>query len=206
MAIRLAAFDLDGTLVRGQTCVVAIASAIGRVEECAEFEKLAMRDTAGVTAAREKMARWYRGHTIDDLTRTLEELPLAPGSADGFALLRRSGVETAIVSITWSFAVDWFAERLGADYAHGTRLTEGGIEHVWPPDKGRWLHELARSLGLAREAIAAVGDSDGDRELLETAGLRFFVGREPPDIPEVIHVPDADLLTIAREIVEWSHD
>ncbi len=39
MAIRLAAFDLDGTLVREQTCVMAIASAIGRTEECAEFEK-----------------------------------------------------------------------------------------------------------------------------------------------------------------------
>jgi HAD superfamily phosphoserine phosphatase-like hydrolase len=202
LEIRLAAFDLDGTIVRGPTCVVAIATAIGRVAECLEFEKLTMRDTAAaVAAARATMAEWYRHHAIEDLTGTLEELPLAPGSADAFTLLRQAGVKTAIVSITWSFAVDWFAERLGADYAHGTRLTKDGIEHVWPPDKGRWLDQLAGSLGVDRESVAAVGDSDGDRELLEAAGLRFFVGRVPPAIPEVIHLPDADLLSIAQQIV-----
>ncbi len=42
--IRLAAFDLDGTLIRGSTCVEGIARAIGRVEECAAFEALAIRD------------------------------------------------------------------------------------------------------------------------------------------------------------------
>jgi phosphoserine phosphatase len=33
-----------------------------------------------------------------------------------FALLRKRGVVTAIVSITRSFAVEWFANRLGVDY------------------------------------------------------------------------------------------
>lgn len=201
MAIRLAAFDLDGTLVREQTCVMAIASAIGRTEECAEFEKLAMRDIAGITTARETMASWYRDHTLAQLTRTLEQVSLAPGAGEAFTLLRRSGVKTAIVSITWSFAVDWFSARLGADYAYGTRLTDSGIEHVWPRDKGRWLQELAGALGIKRQSIASVGDSDGDRELLEAAGLRFFVGREPPAaIADVVHIPDADLRTVAQAI------
>jgi phosphoserine phosphatase len=61
--IRLAAFDLDGTIVREGTCVESIARAIGREEECAAFERLEMRDVLAVTAAREAMAKWYRPYT-----------------------------------------------------------------------------------------------------------------------------------------------
>jgi phosphoserine phosphatase len=147
------------------------------------------------------MAGWYRGHAVEELARSLDALPLAPGATEAFALLRRSGVATAIVSVTWLFAVERFAGRLGADYTYGTGLTEHGIDHVWPEDKGLRLAELGHSLGLEREAIAAVGDSDGDRELLESAELRFFVGKDPPEIPNLRHLPDANLLTIAKQIV-----
>lgn len=59
-AVQLVAFDLDGTLVRGETCVEAIARRIGRSEECAAFQRLdASRDVESVTAARETMAEWY---------------------------------------------------------------------------------------------------------------------------------------------------
>ena len=53
------------------------------------------------------------------------DLSLAESSEDGFELLRRHGIVTAIVSITWRFAVEWFARRLGADYARRTRLIDG---------------------------------------------------------------------------------
>ena len=201
MAIQLAAFDLDGTLVRGETCVVAIARTIGRVEECARFEKLQMRDIAAVSAAREAMAVWYRTHSTTELCAALAHLPLAPGTEEAFKLLRARGVSTAIVSITWSFAVEWFARRLGADYWYGTLLTPNGIEHVWPADKGRWLRNLARRLELPRAAVAAVGDSDGDRELLQAAGLRFFVGEKAAAISDVEHVEEGNILEIAEKIV-----
>jgi hydroxymethylpyrimidine pyrophosphatase-like HAD family hydrolase len=90
---------------------------------------------------------------------------------------------------------------LGADHALGTRSTPIGIEHGWPADKGRWLEDLMAREGLDPSEVAAVEDSDGDRELLEAAGMRFFVGRTAPGLPGVTHVPDADLAGIARTIV-----
>jgi HAD superfamily phosphoserine phosphatase-like hydrolase len=201
MAVGLVAFDLDGTLVRGQTCVEAIARAVGRVDECAAFERLAMRDVAGVTAAREAMAEWYRPYSCGELVAGLSEVSLAPGAEEAFALLRAQGVTTAIVSMTWSFAVEWFARRLGADHAYGTRLTSTGIEHVWPAEKGRCLSDMAARLGLSSQQVAAIGDSGGDRELLEAAGVRFFVGGSAPDLSDLVHVPDADLAEIAYRIV-----
>jgi HAD superfamily phosphoserine phosphatase-like hydrolase len=199
--IRLAAFDLDGTIVRDRTCVQSIARTIGREEECAAFERLEMRDVLAVTAAREAMAEWYRHYTYEELTAGLSDLRLAPDSEEAFALLRRHGIMTAIVSITWSFAVEWFARRLGADYAHGTRLTEGRVEHVWPADKGRWLRILINRLQLPEQAVAAVGDSEGDRELLEAAGVRYYVGARTIEIADVVHMPQASMLEIAKQVV-----
>ena len=199
--IRLAAFDLDGTLVRDRTCVESIALAIGREEECAAFERLDMRDVVGVTAAREQMATWYRPYEDDELTAGLSDLRLAPGCNEAFALLREHGIATAIVSITWSFAVDWFAERLGADYALGTRLVADRVEHVWAARKGEWLRELRERLELPRQQVAAVGDSNGDRELLEAAGVRYCVGERKIDVAGVVHMPRANILEIARQLI-----
>jgi len=201
MAIRLVAFDLDGTLIRDRSCVQAIAHTIGRDEECAEFERLEMRDEINVRAAREAMAVWYRDYSSEELVAGLKQLTLAPGAEEAFALLRRRGVTIAIISITWSFAVEWFARRLGADHAHGTRLTPTGIEHVWPAEKGAWLSALTDQLRLTPRQVAAVGDSSGDRELLEAASTRFFVGLDPPDLDGLVHVPDANLMTIADRIL-----
>lgn len=97
---------------------------------------------------------------------------------------------TAIASITWNVAVEWFAGRLGADHTLGTRHGDTGIRHVWPSDKGRWLRDLSVRLGLQANQVAAVGDSANDRDLLEAAGLRFFVGETPPAIldPDMFQV------------------
>jgi HAD superfamily phosphoserine phosphatase-like hydrolase len=201
--IGLVAFDLDGTLVRGKTCVEALAETVGRVDECAAFERLAMRDRESVADARSQMAAWYREHAFDDLCAGLARLTLAPGAAEGFRVLRRHTIKTAIVSITWRFAVDWFAARLGADYTAGTVLVEdGSIDHFWPEDKGRWLDELRRGLELDQAEVAAVGDSHGDSELLAAAGARFYVGADAPPDADTVHLPDSDIAQIARLIVD----
>ena len=123
MPIRLAVFDLDGTLIRDRTCVEAIASAIGRTEEAAPFEALSIRNRDAVAAARATMAGWFRPIPTDILLREVKDLALAPGTEDAFGLLRRHHDKTAILSLTFKAAVDWFAQRLGADFAVGTRIT-----------------------------------------------------------------------------------
>jgi len=49
--------------------------------------------------------------------------------------------------------------------------------------------------------VAAVGDSDGDRELLEAAGARYCVGERRIDVPGTVHMPRANLLEIANRLV-----
>ena len=196
--MRIAAFDLDGTLLRGQTACEAIAMGIGRIGRMREFEELGSSQI-------EEMAEWYSSFTFSDLCKHLTAIRVAPGVDEGFALLHDHGFKIAIVSLTWEFAVEWFANRLGADYSVGTGLSSGGlITHFWPQDKALWLTGLAAKLGVDMKDVAAVGDSGGDIPMLLSVGHRFWVGETilPQLEGKVIHEPTGDMRLVAHRIIE----
>ncbi len=179
--LKLAAFDLDGTLLRGQTSCEAIARGIGRLDRMREFERLRNSQVEEVTAARQEMAEWYSAFSLDELRGHLATIRLAPGAREGLSMLRGHGFKICIVSLTWSFAVEWFASKLGADYSVGTGLSpDGRIDHFWPQDKAAWLTGLARRLGIDSRDVVAVGDSSGDIPMLLSAGHRYWVGQTVP--------------------------
>jgi len=199
--VRLVAFDLDGTLLRGETVCEALARGLGRIERMRELERATTPQE--LRAAREEMARWYADASAENLTECLPSLSLAPGVAAGFERLRRHRIRTAIVSITWEFAVEWYAQILGVDHFVGTGLSPGGrIEHFWPEDKPIWLEALAAHLALPMTQVAAVGDSAGDIAMLNVVGRPYFVG---PTLPETLrgraeHCPGAGIDDLARRV------
>ena len=67
--------------------------------------------------------------------------------------------------------------------------------------QGTWLRSLTARLHLSQHEVAAVGDSEGDRELLEAAGMRYCVGDQRIGVAEVVHMPRGSLLEIARRVV-----
>jgi HAD superfamily phosphoserine phosphatase-like hydrolase len=199
--VRLVAFDLDGTLLRGDTVCVALARRLGRVAEMEAFERLT--DQEALRAARAEMARWYGACARDTLRAYLADLRFAPGAREAFRLLRRRGVATAIVSITWEFAVAHAATLLGTDRFVGTGLGDDGeIAHFWPEDKARWLRGLAADRGLVMDEVAAVGDSWGDVPMLRAVGHPYFVGSSlPAGLEHAVHVPGGDLRRVAEHVV-----
>ena len=202
--MRLAAFDLDGTLIWGQTVCEAIAKGIGRIQRMRELEQLTSDQVKEIAAAREEMAEWYSSFTFDNLCKHLPAIRVAPGVSEGFALLRDQGFKIAIVSLTWKFAVDWFADKFGADYSVGTGLSSSGlITSFLPQDKAHWLARLAANLGVDMRSVAAVGDSSGDVPMLLSVGHRYWVGqRTPAGIGQkIIHEPTGDIRLVAQQIV-----
>ena len=201
----IVAFDLDGTLLRGDTVCEILAKPLGRLEDMKRFE--AFRTETEIVAARKQMAGWYRGSAADRLQASLSHVSWAPGAHEAIQQLHAAGIAVGIASITWKFAVRWCADRLGVRHYLGTDLTpEGDILHVWGRDKARWLKELADSHGIRKNRIAAVGDSRNDFEMLRVASLRFFVGEKPlPGIGSLVHLPAADLRAVAAGIIdEWA--
>ena len=129
-----------------------------------------------MTAAREESAGWYSSFAFDELLDHVTSMPVAPGIEEGFALLHAHGFKIAVVSLTWEFAVEWFADRFGADYFVGTRLSpDGELTHFWPEDKALWLAGLASKQGVDMGDVAAVGDSRGDVPMLLSVGHPYWV-------------------------------
>lgn len=197
----LVVFDLDGTLLRGPTVCEVLAQSLGRLERMRRLERFA--DTRELRAAREEMAGWYLSVGLATLPDSLNGARLAPGAEKGLALLRSHGVEVAIASITWGFAVEYFARRLGVEHWQGTELKASGeIRHIWPEDKARWVRELAVRLRVPFVRTAAVGDSTGDLQMLGAVGVPVFVGRDLPSAQQGwLHFPEADLEAVARHLV-----
>jgi haloacid dehalogenase-like hydrolase len=129
---------------------------------------------------------------------------LAPRAAEGITFLRRHGVAVAIASITWEFAVAWFARQLQVDYFVGTRLEpDGRIMHFWPRDKVTWIQGLRDTLRIPASRIVAIGDSGGDVEMLRAVRHPVFVGATlPGELPGVTHFPGTDIATVAHWIIE----
>jgi HAD superfamily phosphoserine phosphatase-like hydrolase len=201
--IKLVAFDVDGTLLRGPTICDCIAAGIGKQEEMQAIER-GLTSTVDIAAARARMVCWYRSHDRATLLRHVQTAAvLAAGAREGVANLKRAGIQVALVSITWQFAVEWLASELGADWAVGTQwCANDEIVHFWPADKATWLAGRAAEIGLHPTEIAAVGDSVGDLPMLKYAGRGYFVGADPVDLPShVQHWPAADISDIVRDLL-----
>lgn len=198
----LVAFDVDGTLLRGETVCECIARNIGRTEEMRRFELL--RSQAEIAEARRAMLEWYAPHGKAALLTHMGGVQLAPGARAGLGQLKKLGIRTALVSITWRFAVEWLAAELGADYAIGTDWSDAGeVVDFWPEDKATWLRALLADLQVSPETLVAVGDSSGDIPMLRLAKRGYFVGATlPEELPHVVHMPRADIRCIVTDIVQ----
>jgi HAD superfamily phosphoserine phosphatase-like hydrolase len=200
----LVVFDLDGTLLRGLTVCEVLARPLGQGQRMQELERFRSREE--LQAAREEMAGWYRSASATgNLLRWLEDARLADGTKNGVSLLRAHGVAVGIASITWSFAVEYFARALGVEYWLGTELQDSGeITHVWPEDKARWVQELAQRLQIPDERTAAVGDSAGDYAMLGTVAVPIFVDAElSPPRPGWLHRPAESIEWVAKHLVRF---
>lgn len=158
-----------------------------------------------ILAARKEMAGWYMEAGRDAVLSHLSGLNWAPGAREGIADIRRAGVSVALASVTWSFAVEYVGQQLGIERFLSTELdfASGSIRHSWRSTKAEFLRSLAAEYGIRASNVAVVGDSSGDYDMLEEAGLGIFVGVDQPELADIIHMPDADIRDVSRTILSF---
>ncbi|MDA1348223.1 MAG: HAD-IB family phosphatase [Chloroflexi bacterium] len=204
--IRLVAFDLDGTLLRGDTVCEVIARRLGLLERMRALEAT-VKTRDEIARAREEMVGWYGDRNVAELQEIASQARLSPGAQEACASLIEAGVEITIASLTWDFAVERFARELRVGSWLGTLLrADGDIRHVWAESKAEWLVEKMEAADRSPAEVAAVGDSAGDVPLLNAVGLPVFVGKEAiAGLPErARHMPEADLRDVAELILDES--
>jgi phosphoserine phosphatase len=201
----IVAFDLDGTLLRGETVCELLARPLGRTSEMSRIEALSAEED--IAQGRVEMVGWYAGLTHDEMRAHLPHASWAPGAQQAVRTLQDADVIVGIVSYTWAFAVQWFAQQIGVTHHLGTSFTTpDDIRHVWAHDKAQWVLSLANEFSVPHTRTAAVGDTRGDAQMLRAVSLPFFVGASPlEDVAGLIHLPGADLRLVAKWILdEWT--
>ncbi len=196
MRYKLVAFDMDGTLILGDSCWGVIhrhfgsrEAALGhlRAWEAGEIDYLEF--------VRRDIALWQPVPTVADIRKILSSYTFAPHVREVVGEVRRRGYQAAIVTGGLDILADEVARDL--DIAHVIanglaadergRLTGEGIIRVEPTKKDGILVQLSGRLGIAAEECVAVGDSKHDAKFLEQAGLGIAVG-DDPDLARVADV------------------
>jgi phosphatidylglycerophosphatase C len=199
--VRVAAFDVDGTITR-RDCVVpfmrrvAGTATLGRrlVAQTRTVSALASRrDRDGLKAAAAAAA--FTGQPIERIEEIAEEFARSVHAsglrADTVRLLddhRERGDTVLLVSASFEVYLRPLAELLGADDVLAARLDVGpdgrltGLlagPNCRGPEKvvrlHGWLDE--RAGGRAGAHVTAYGDSAGDLELLADADVAHWLGR-----------------------------
>lgn len=212
--IRLAAFDMDGTLVDVASSWAAVHDYFG--ESNSEALRLFLTDRIDdLEFMRRDIQLWWKHRpaiTAMELEEILDQVPLMPGARELFRALREAHVVTAIIS----GGIDLLARRIGRDLgidyvlANGFRvdgdgrLTGDGIVRVPIKGKEQVLAQVQAQLGILPEATGSVGNSEIDVGLFRRS--RIGIAFQPEDEAVRAHatavVTQRDLREVLPHLLE----
>jgi phosphoserine phosphatase len=189
---RLAAFDMDSTLINIE-CVDEIAAAAGRKEEVAAITEAAMRgDIADYKASLRARVALLEGVPVAYLEQVYRErLQLNPGASQLLAALRAAGLRTLLVSGGFTFFTDRVRDLLHIDYTRSNvleiaagALTGRMVDQAWGDicdgeEKRRMLLATCAQLGVRPDQAIAVGDGANDLPMMGVAGLSVAYHAKP---------------------------
>ena len=191
--IRLAVFDLDGTLTPVNSLWEHLHDEFGTWDQGKIAAQKYKRGEISYREWAETDVKCWTGASVSRIMTVLEQIPYRQGVRDVFRSLKEKNVKTAIISAGLSLLADKVAKELGADFALSNELQTndghltGKIKvKVAVNEKRRIVEEIATSLGIALDEIALVGDQAFDLAQPECFRIAFKpkndVARQQADV------------------------
>lgn len=198
--MRLAVLDLDGTLKQAESPYQYLHERLGVAHLAQSNRELAL---AGEISYGEWLARdvaLWAGQPVARLHELLTCNPYLPGAPELLRGLKAAGVTVALVSAGFTLNTDPVVAEFGLDYvlANELNIRDGlldgtAINHVPEGGKAAFARALMARLGVAPEETLAAGDTRGDLELFDCAGVRMTVNPKWPELrtrADVVFEPD----------------
>jgi HAD superfamily phosphoserine phosphatase-like hydrolase len=193
LEIRLAVFDLDGTLTRPGTSVLRhIGQHFGFAEQA---NRLAMNHAEGVLTneqVAEATAKSLQHRSRRELQAALVTLPMVSGIRETVEMLASRRVHCVLATITFDFAAYYIAQRFGFEDVMATALewspddrVTGNVKYAEEAvDKCHFIRDQCYNLEIHESQVLVVGDTYTDLPAMTIAG--FSIGLNPtPDVQRV---------------------
>lgn len=194
--IRLAVFDLDGTLTcSGTSVLLHLGTELGfegRARDLVTGYANGALANEGISA---EVAQLLAGRARGELQDALATLPMVDGIAETVERLQGLHVRCALATITFDFAADYVAERFGFERVAATelewsldgRVTGDVVVALDGEDKCVFIRRLCSELGISTDEVLMVGDMRSDIPAMRIAG--WSVGFNPtPDVARLASV------------------
>lgn len=196
--VRLASFDMDGTILEHDSSWVAIHKRFGTEHKGAASLKLYGEGKIDyLEFMKRDISAWPEGVTKAEIEEILSGYRIRKEAPATLQELRRRGIRTALVTSGIDILAEEVARELKIDYwvANGLRFDSkgrvlpSGIGRVDPTRKDVAYGKLLRKIGIAPKSTIAVGDTVYDLAFLKSAGLGFMLAHTTRvKDPQIIHI------------------
>lgn len=193
---KLVIFDLDGTLTQDRSIWEYIHKKLGRWYGFAE--KYQERFLAGEISYEEFCeldAKVWKGMKAEELLEIVKTVPFYPGIDELISYLRNKGLKLAMVSSGLSVLSDWVHQKYGFDYSVSNELIhENGILtgkvriQVHYDQKAQWVRKILERFEVRPGETIAIGDSLGDKDMLQMAGFSVAFNSSCQDLEEIADI------------------
>jgi phosphoserine phosphatase len=164
-----------------------LARVAGVYEQVSAVTERAMRGELDFKACVRQRGSLLAGLPESSLVDVAEKLPLMEGVEHLFAILKRLGYKTAILSGGFSYFGYVLQQKLGVDYVYANELeiVDGKLtgEVILPivdaDRKALLLRTLAEKENISLQQVIAVGDGANDLAMLAIAGLGIAFHAKP---------------------------
>lgn len=217
--LRLAVFDLDGTLKAARDPYVYLHRHLGTLEESDQFTE---RGLSGELPYEE----WLRldvglwaGTPRAMLEDLLRQDPYVPGAVETVAALKSRGVRVALISTGPLLHAEMVGAELGIGPVFGNEVyfedgpagpvVSGRVRaHVPYREKGGALGRLQRELGVGPAECIAVGDGITDIPMFERAAVAIAVCPGRPEVAAAAQIilPELDLRPLLPSLHAYAPD
>lgn len=189
MPIRLAFFDVDGTLKAERDPYVYLHRQLGTLEQGLPYLQMFRRGEIGYDEWGQLDAQLWAGQEVEYVTHLLAAIPWMPGAHRVLAVLRQSGVQVALVSTGLDLHVKKVAAEIGAAFAFSNELgvadghLTGELRVVIPEGgKGKIVETVMAEAGVSAAECVAVGDGRSDVDVFRRVGWSVAVAPEDDSV------------------------
>ncbi|MBM4278382.1 MAG: HAD-IB family phosphatase [Deltaproteobacteria bacterium] len=193
---KLVIFDLDGTLTQERSIWEYIHVRLGKWYGFAEeYQNQFLASKISYEEFCERDAEVWKGMKVEKMTEIVKTVPFHSGAEELISHLKQRGLKLSIVSSGLSVLSDWVHQKLMFDYSvsndllHENGVLSGKVRiQVHYDKKAEWAEKILKQFGATPEEAIAIGDSKGDIDMFQMAGVSVAFNSSCAELDQVATV------------------